>query len=677
MTIHLLPSLKNNCLRLFVLVFTFSFFCSEGRQITGRVLDNETQKPVRNANVIILGTTQGTITNFLGFFSISVEDQHKELVISSIGYFTSKIEIPVIAQFNILLTKEYITLPEFDLGYFEFKEVVKTDDSVDINHGSLAITQRDAKYPGGWIQFYSKLGGSLKTLSFVKEISDSPIKIKFTITREGLITDITTNNSSVLFNKKLSEVFSKFSAWKPALQNELSVPQHFALPVKWTKGVFSYTEELATPSDGMENYQKLISSNINYPNQARIAGVEGEVLVEFVVNEDGSLSNFDFLNRIGGGCEEEAIRVVYSTSNWIPAKIRGIAVKQNVVVSVFFNLNSEVKRSAFRGKIPSEELKNNIYHWVIHSIRFPLSARKNGIEGWVFVEIKVDLKTGEINSYKLAKKIGKECDDEVLRVVSSISPKAILNLKSSKETLILPVVFGLRDEPKITEINEIYDDAEILKPIGIYAIGLENLKGILGHLKENSMQVGVNEDIRNFSIKSLAKRNPSTTVISLVGREIKFIEPEIRLFYNLKSLDLENNLIEIVPEELTKLKTLTNLYLPRNRLKNLPLSFEKLISLRKVSLAYNSFQKFPQILTKLIHIEALDLANNKIKSLPSEINQLKNLQELYLQNNEITSLPPEFFELTGLKKLHLEGNPIREEDKTILKQRLSNVEIHF
>lgn len=75
-----------------------------------------------------------------------------------------------------------------------------------------------------------------------------------------------------------------------------------------------------------------LGSHVRYPDVAKQNGIEGRVIIEFVVNEDGAVSNTRVARGIGGGCDEEALRVVSGMPKWKPGKHNGIAVK------VYFNL---------------------------------------------------------------------------------------------------------------------------------------------------------------------------------------------------------------------------------------------------------------------------------------------------------------------------------------------------
>jgi protein TonB len=95
----------------------------------------------------------------------------------------------------------------------------------------------------------------------------------------------------------------------------------------------------AEPEGGMEGLLKYLAKNIKYPRQAQKLGVEGKVLVQFMVNKDGSLSDFSVLKGVGAGCDEEAMRVLRESKAWKPAKQRGRAVKQRIVLPVVFKLS--------------------------------------------------------------------------------------------------------------------------------------------------------------------------------------------------------------------------------------------------------------------------------------------------------------------------------------------------
>ncbi|MBK8567346.1 MAG: TonB family protein [Saprospiraceae bacterium] len=64
----------------------------------------------------------------------------------------------------------------------------------------------------------------------------------------------------------------------------------------------------------------LLSNQIQYPEEAKRRGIEGKIVVSFVVEKDGSITDVKALNKIGGGCEDEAIRLVKKLPKFTPGK---------------------------------------------------------------------------------------------------------------------------------------------------------------------------------------------------------------------------------------------------------------------------------------------------------------------------------------------------------------------
>lgn len=85
-----------------------------------------------------------------------------------------------------------------------------------------------------------------------------------------------------------------------------------------------------------ENY---IKKNVKYPDYARLLGVTGVVLLEFVVEKDGSVSNVKVLQSVYPDLDAEAIRVVSSSPTWKPGKQSFIPVRVKQIVPIRFVLN--------------------------------------------------------------------------------------------------------------------------------------------------------------------------------------------------------------------------------------------------------------------------------------------------------------------------------------------------
>jgi TonB family protein len=102
--------------------------------------------------------------------------------------------------------------------------------------------------------------------------------------------------------------------------------------------IFLIVEESASPISGMSGFYEHIAHQLRYPAEARKMGIEGKVFVEFVVNQDGSISDVRAIKGIGGGCDEEAVRVIAAAPRWNPGYQKGEPVRQRFVMPVIFQL---------------------------------------------------------------------------------------------------------------------------------------------------------------------------------------------------------------------------------------------------------------------------------------------------------------------------------------------------
>ena len=89
---------------------------------------------------------------------------------------------------------------------------------------------------------------------------------------------------------------------------------------------------------GKRELSKFIESNLVYPQEAKSAGVEGQVIVEFYIEKDGSVTDGKVLKGIGYGCDEEALRVVGLMPRWQPCKVRGESFRVRQTLPITFKL---------------------------------------------------------------------------------------------------------------------------------------------------------------------------------------------------------------------------------------------------------------------------------------------------------------------------------------------------
>jgi TonB family protein len=89
---------------------------------------------------------------------------------------------------------------------------------------------------------------------------------------------------------------------------------------------------------GMNGLMNFLATNIRYPSRAIRKGIQGRVLINFIIEKDGSISSARVLKGIGGGCDEEALRVINAMPDWKPGTIDGKPVRVAYNLPVKFTL---------------------------------------------------------------------------------------------------------------------------------------------------------------------------------------------------------------------------------------------------------------------------------------------------------------------------------------------------
>ncbi|MBK7430902.1 MAG: TonB family protein [Bacteroidetes bacterium] len=102
--------------------------------------------------------------------------------------------------------------------------------------------------------------------------------------------------------------------------------------------IFSFVEEPPAFPGGEDKLMEYLGKNIKYPTIAKENNIQGRVYVTFVVDKDGKVKDAKVLRGIGGGCDEEALRVVKNMPEWKPGRQNGRSVLVQYNLPVVFNL---------------------------------------------------------------------------------------------------------------------------------------------------------------------------------------------------------------------------------------------------------------------------------------------------------------------------------------------------
>lgn len=118
----------------------------------------------------------------------------------------------------------------------------------------------------------------------------------------------------------------------------LKAKEVIAQEVEEGEKVFDVVEQMPTFPGGNEALFAFLSKNIHYPAVAEENGVQGRVIVTFVVERDGSITDVKVIKSVDPSLDKEAMRLVKSMPNWIPGKQNGQAVRVKFTLPVTFQL---------------------------------------------------------------------------------------------------------------------------------------------------------------------------------------------------------------------------------------------------------------------------------------------------------------------------------------------------
>ncbi len=104
------------------------------------------------------------------------------------------------------------------------------------------------------------------------------------------------------------------------------------------QNVYDAVEQMPEFPGGMPAMMEFLQTNIKYPKDAIKQNVGGRVMVMFVVEPDGSLSNVRVARKVFPSLDAEAVRVVKAMPKWKPGKEKGRAVRVNFTMPVVFSI---------------------------------------------------------------------------------------------------------------------------------------------------------------------------------------------------------------------------------------------------------------------------------------------------------------------------------------------------
>ena len=176
--------------------------------------------------------------------------------------------------------------------------------------------------------------------------------------------------------------------------------------------IYNVVSENAEFPGGNMAASNWISKNMTYPEECRKQGIEGRVVIKFVVNKDGSIVDAEAVKSPHPALAEEGLRVVKSMPKWKPAKENGKIVRSRFNIPIVFKLSGKKPQSASaqpqKPQSPQSltDEQKAVHDWfgaqpelqthLNKNIRYPKECQEQGFEGRVLVSIAVE-KDGSVS----------------------------------------------------------------------------------------------------------------------------------------------------------------------------------------------------------------------------------------------------------------------------------------
>jgi TonB family protein len=227
---------------------------------------------------------------------------------------------------------------------------------------------------------------------------------------------------------------SDSSASEPEMLRQIDVARADTDTVVNVNQIFTIVDQAPQFSGGREALQSYLASTLEYPEIARRAGIQGMVVVQFVVNEQGQILDPVVLRNLGAGLDEEALRAVRNMPRWEPGVHKGVPVKVRFTLPIPFKLpegtpatSPESQTSPQDGEVftivdqpprfPGGFAAHQAY--LAANLRYPEIARRAAVSGVVFVQFIVN-EEGQILNPVVTRGVGAGLDEEALRLVSNM-----------------------------------------------------------------------------------------------------------------------------------------------------------------------------------------------------------------------------------------------------------------
>ena len=237
-------------------------------------------------------------------------------------------------------------------------EVKVETDAIEQEGPVFQVVEEMPEFPGGMGACMKWMADNIKyPKDAMEKKQEGRVIVQFIVERDGSITHIEVKRSvSPSFDAEAVRVVGTMPKWEPGKQRGKVVRVKYTLPVMFRLnkdtevkenkefpnpdeyGIYRVVDEMPEFPGGMGELMKFINSKIVYPAEAHSKNEQGRVIVQFVVEQDGRITNAKVAKSVSPSLDAESIRLVGAMPNWKPGKVKGKAVRCMFTVPVAFRL---------------------------------------------------------------------------------------------------------------------------------------------------------------------------------------------------------------------------------------------------------------------------------------------------------------------------------------------------
>ena len=310
------------------------------------------------------------------------------------------------------------------------------------------------------------------------------IFVEFIIDTDGSVTDVRLlRGVAPLLNAEVLRVISSSPQWTPGKHEGKVVKVRYQIPVtfklnaeasssnsqnpavaeKQTSEETVYEDVETKPTfngkDAETGFPEYVYKNTVYPVISQEKGIQGSVVVGFVIDTDGSVTDVKILRGADPLLDAEALRVISASPQWTPGKdVDGNAVKVNYLFPVNFSMygksslpnakgSEDFTKAVIQPTFYGLNMETGFRTYVGRNTVYPAEAQMERIQGRVYVEFTIDV-DGSVTNVTLLRGVHPLLDAEALRVIKSSpkwTPGKDKNGNAVKVKIQFPVSFRLNN----------------------------------------------------------------------------------------------------------------------------------------------------------------------------------------------------------------------------------------